>query len=125
MTDGTGEPARKLSVHQQAVLVQVLLAFPEQRVAVQYLPSAGDSCSYADDFLNIFKAVGWTVYDSAPVVGSLRPRSGLGIVVGEGYDVPAGAEALRDALRIYGVEVETVWDPTGCVGAGDFVLVVG
>ena len=72
---------RKLTVHQQAVLIQVLLAFPEQRVAVQYLPSAGDSCSYADDFLNIFKAVGWTVYDSAPVVGSLRPRSGLGIVV--------------------------------------------
>ena len=44
-------PARKLTTHQQAVLIQVLLAFPEQRVAIQTSPSAGDAAAYAQNFL--------------------------------------------------------------------------
>ena len=38
-------------MHQKAVLIQVLLAFPEQRVTVQYSDAAGDALAYAEDFL--------------------------------------------------------------------------
>src|SRR5260370_29547788 len=37
---------RKLSTHQQAVLIQVLLAFPEQEVGVYYCASASDALGY-------------------------------------------------------------------------------
>jgi hypothetical protein len=118
-------PARKLTVHQQAVLIQVLLAFPEQRVAVQYFPSAGDALAYARDFLTIFKAVGWNVDDAEPAALTFGPASGLALVVAKDQPVPPGAEAFRDALRIYAIAVETVCDSSGCVAAEGFVLRVG
>jgi hypothetical protein len=118
-------PARKLTVHQQAVLIQVLLAFPEQRVAIQYDPLVGDARSYAEDFLTIFKAVGWSVDDAAPVEQISGRVAGLELVVEEGDALPAGGEALRDALRIYGVEVKTAWDLSGCLAAGEFALSIG
>jgi hypothetical protein len=118
-------PARKLTVHQQAVLIQVLLAFPEQRVAVRYDPAVDDASSYAEDFLTIFKAIGWSVDDAAPVEPLSGQVAGLALVASEKHGLPAGAEAFRDALRIYGVEVETVADSSGCVAAGEFVLSVG
>jgi hypothetical protein len=118
-------PARKLTVHQQAVLIQVLLAFPEQQVAVRYLPSAGDGFSYAEDFLTIFKAVGWSVNNAEPSERSSGQGAGLALVVGEGHRLPPGAEAFRDALRIYGIEVETVCGGGGNVSDGSFVLSVG
>ena len=37
-------PARRLTTHQQAVLVQVLLAFPEQRVGIQAHRRLADAC---------------------------------------------------------------------------------
>jgi hypothetical protein len=118
-------PARKLTVHQQAVLIQVLLAFPEQRITVQYDPSVSDGASYAEDFLTIFKAVGWSVDDAVPVERPPGQVAELALVVEEGQGLPPGAEALRDALRIYGIEVETVWDSSGCVAEGEFALSVG
>jgi hypothetical protein len=118
-------PARKLTMHQQAVLIQVLLAFPEQRVAVRYDPSVGDASSYAEDFLTIFQAIGWSVDAAAPVGRSSGQVAGLALVVEQRHGLPAGAEAFRDALRIYGIEVETVGDSSGCVAAGEFVLSVG
>jgi hypothetical protein len=118
-------PARKLTVHQQSVLIQVLLAFPEQRVAVQYFPSAGDALAYAQDFLTIFKAVGWNVDDAEPSTQTFGSASGLAMVVSEDHSLLPAAEALRDALRIYGIEVETIWDSSGCVAADSFVLSVG
>jgi hypothetical protein len=121
----TPSPTRKLTVHQQSVLIQVLLAFPEQRVAVQYFPSTGDAPAYAQDFLTIFKAVGWNVDDAAPATQNFGSASGLALVGSEDHSLLPAAEALRDALRIYGIEVETVWDSSGCVAADSFVLSVG
>jgi hypothetical protein len=116
---------RKLTMHQKAVLIQVLLAFPEQRVAVQYFPSAGDALACAQDFLTIFKAVGWKVdkVESAEEV-AVHVR-GLALVVSEDRRLPPGADALRDALRIYGIEADPVSDSSGDIAAGNFVLRVG
>jgi hypothetical protein len=118
-------PTRKLTVHQQAVLIQVLKAFPGQRVAVQYFPSVGDAHSYAKDFLTIFKAVGWNVNDAEPAERSSEHAPGLALLVSQDHRWPSGAEALRDALRIYGIEVEIVLDPGANVPANSFVLTVG
>jgi hypothetical protein len=118
-------PARKLTTHQQAVLIQVLLAFPEQRATVHYSPSVSDAYQYAQDFLTIFKAVGWTV-NSAESAGQPAAReAGLAIVVSEDHSLPPSAEALRDALRIYGIEVEGIYDPTASVTTGSFILRIG
>ncbi len=115
---------RKLTVHQQAVLIQVLLSFPEQRVAIQYFPSAGDAPAYAQDFQTIFKAVGWSVNDMKVAERSTGQTTGLALVVSQDRCLPPSAEAFRDALRIYGIEVETVLHPDGNVAAGSFVLSV-
>jgi hypothetical protein len=118
-------PARKLTTHQQAVLIQVLLAFPEQRVAIQTSPSDGDAAAYAQNFMAIFKACGWNVEDTgcAPVDGARSHE--LAIVVGENHGMPPGAEALRDALRIYQIEVGTACEPAAKISSGAFVLRIG
>jgi hypothetical protein len=118
-------PTRKLTTHQKAVLIQVLLAFPEQRAAVHYSASGSDTLAYAQDFLTIFKAVGWRVNDTESAEQSKAQAAGLALVVSRDHRLPPGAEALRDALRIYAIEVETVCDPGGNIAAGSFVLSVG
>jgi hypothetical protein len=115
-------PARKLTTHQKAVLIQVLLAFPEQAVAIQYVPSAADSPSYAQDFLTIFKAVGWTVGDAEPTQRFSKQAAGLALIVSEDHRLPPGAEAFRDALRIYGIEMEMICDPGAKIAENSFVL---
>jgi hypothetical protein len=115
-------PTRKLTTHQQAVLIQVLLAFPEQRVRVEHC-DAGDAASYAKDFLTIFNAVRWNVAELGATKAA--PASGLAIVVRENQNVPPGAEALRDALRIYGIEVGADFDATREIIDGEFILSVG
>jgi hypothetical protein len=118
-------PTRKLTTHQQAVLIQVLLAFPEQRVRVEHC-DAGDAASYARDFLTIFNAVRWNVAELGATKAALANRaSGLAIVVRENHNVPPGAEALRDALRIYGIEVGADFDAAREIIDGEFILSVG
>jgi hypothetical protein len=121
----TQTPARKLTTHQQAVLIQVLLAFPEQRVEVQTSTSSGDAPGYAQNFLAIFKACGWNVDDGGVASVSGVETHGLVIVVSEDHRLPAGAEALRDALRIYQVEAGIVCDPSANIGPGSFVFRIG
>jgi hypothetical protein len=113
---------RKLTLHQQAVLIQVLLMFPDQHVDVRYCPSASDALGYAQDFLTIFKVIGWKV--QAPSE-NLIAQPCLAFVLGEQGILPPSAEALRDALRIYGIEVATFCDPARETTSADFVLVVG
>jgi hypothetical protein len=116
---------RKLTTHQQAVLIQVLLTFPEQQVDVCFSPSAGDALAYARDFLTVFKAIGWKVTgpESADLLGG--QTAGLAVVVSEEGSLPASAEALRDALRVYGIEVATFCN-SGCdIVTGSFVFAVG
>ena len=106
---------RRLTTHQKAVLIQVLLAFPDETVSVRYLPSASDALNYADDFSTIFKAINWTVVSAEPAEDLLCSSSGLAIVV-RGERVPPSAEALRDALRIYGIEAQVVRDESNLCG---------
>lgn len=113
---------RRLSTHQKAVLVQVLLAFPDQTVALRYLPSASDALCYADDFLTIFRAINWTVTPAEPAEDLPYSSSGLSIVVPD--ELPPSAEALRDALRIYGTEAQFVKDPSNLCGPNGFALAV-
>jgi hypothetical protein len=114
---------RRLTTHQKAVLIQVLLAFPEETVAVRYLSSASDALNYADDFSTIFKAVNWTVASAEPAEDLPQCSSGLTIVVRE-EKLPPSAEALRDALRIYGIEVEITRDRSNLCVASNFALAV-
>jgi|SRR3954447_4132567 hypothetical protein len=117
-------PARRLTTHQQAVLVQVLLAFPEQRVGIEAASSSADA-AYAQNFLAIFKACGWNVDEDAPRTLSEIQTAALAIVVGKNQRLPPGAEALRDALRIYQVEVEIVREAGAKIDAGEFILRIG
>jgi hypothetical protein len=118
-------PARRLTTHQQAVLVQVLLAFPEQRVGIEAASSSADAAGYAQNFLAIFKACGWNVDEDAPRTLSEIQTAALAIVVGKNQRLPPGAEALRDALRIYQVEVEIVREAGAKIDAGEFILRIG
>lgn len=112
-------------MHQKAVLIQVLLAFPEQRVAVEYFASVGDALAYAQDFLTIFKAVGWSVGDVESVERRTAQDAGLALIVSQDHRLPPAAEAFRDALRIYGIEVETVLDDRANFAANSFLLAIG
>ncbi len=114
---------RKLTTHQQAVLIQVLLPFPDEPVAVLYAPAAEDARGYAEDFLTIFKAINWAVSD-LEVSDHLPVAPGqLAIMVKKG-ELPPSAAALRDALRIYGIEAEIMRDPADLCAGRNFVLLV-
>jgi hypothetical protein len=117
--------ARRLNTHQKAVLIQVLLTFPKQRVNVCYQRAASDAFDYAQDFLTIFKVIGWDVQEGTPSENWNGETAGLSLVVTAAEKLPVGAEALRDALRIYGIEVATVCDPGCGVSAGGFIFNVG
>jgi hypothetical protein len=119
----TEQASRKLSTHQQAVLIQVLLTFPDEPIGVCYLPSIADAHAYAEDFLTIFKAINWRVDEAKPAANLAVAAGGLAIVVPEGQ-LPPSAEALRDALRIYEIEAEIVPDRANLCGAKKFVLAV-
>ena len=121
--DAAVRSPRRLSTHQKAVLIQVLLAFPDEIVSVRYLPSASDALNYADDFSTIFKAINWTVVSAEPAEDLPCSDGGLAIVVRQ-EKLPPSAEALRDALRIYGIEAEVVKDNSDLCGSSNFALAV-
>jgi hypothetical protein len=116
---------RRLTTHQKAVLIQVLLAFPDQQVAVLYHPAASDALAYAQDFLSVFNAIGWNVNSGAAMAATNGHYSDLAFVVGGQGSLPPGAEALRDALRIYNIQVATLSDLNCGVPPGSFVLTIG
>ncbi len=115
---------RKLTTHQKTVLIQVLLSFPEQQVIVCYDPSAADALAYAHDFLTVFKAIGWDV-NGAPSEMSNGKFEGLAFVLSGKTALPPGAEALRDVLRIYGMEIAILSDSIRDLSPTGFVLAVG
>jgi len=116
---------QKLTTDQKAVLIQVRVAFPYQQVDVSYHPAASDARDYAEDFRTVFKVIGWKARDGAPSESLNRKSSGLVFVVGEQGSLPPSAEALQDALRVFGVEVTTISDPAYSAGPGGFILSVG
>ena len=69
--------------------------------------------------------IGWKVNAGAPSESLNRQSSGLAFVVNEEGSLPPGAEALRDALRVFGIEVATVSDPAYSTAPGGFILSVG
>jgi hypothetical protein len=116
---------RKLTTHQKAVLIHVLLAFPGQQVSVFYSPAADDALAYAHEFVTIFKSIEWNVKDPEPVEIAIPQSSGLAFIISRVPGLPTGAEALRDTLRIYGIEVATVCDSARNIASGTFVLAIG
>ncbi len=115
---------RKLTTHQKTVLIQVLLSFPEQQVIVCYDPSAADALAYAHDFLTVFKAIEWDV-NGAPSEMSNGKFEGLAFVLSGKTALPPGAEALRDVLRIYGMEIAILSDSIRDLSPSGFILAVG
>ena len=120
MAQAQEQNARKLTTHQKAVLIQVLRTFPDERVEIRYAPEADDALGYAQDFLAVFKAILWDV--TGPEAGGLGNRSALALLVRDAK-LPACVEALRDALRIYEIAVETLCGPGS--PAHTFTLWVG
>lgn len=116
---------RKLTTHQKAVLIQVLLAFPGQQVGVSYYPAASDALAYAQDFLTVFKVIGWQLNDAAPSQALNCQSTGLAFVVSGQNSLPPSAEALRDVLRIYGIEAATFSDAACNMSSGGFILAIG
>jgi hypothetical protein len=114
---------RRLTTHQKAVLIQVLLAFPNETVGVRYLPSVSDALNYAHDFSTIFKTVNWNVVQVEPAEDLPCSSSGLAIVVRE-EKLPPSAEALRDALRIYGIEAQVARDQSNLCRSSNFALAI-
>ena len=116
--------ARKLTTDQKVVLIQVLLAFPEQQIGVWYSAPVPDALGYAQDFLTIFKTIGWTVNEAKLAEIVTGQSAGLALIVSRGNSLPPSAQALRDALRIFGIEVETLCDSVRNIVSGSFVLAV-
>ena len=116
---------RRLTTHQKAVLIQVLITFPEQQVGVSFNPSASDALGYAQDFLTIFNVIGWKVNEGAPSETLNVQSTGLAFMVCAQGSLPPSAEALRDTLRIYGIEVATFCDPACAMASGGFILAIG
>jgi hypothetical protein len=116
---------RKLTTHQKAVLIQVLRTFPDQEVSVRYHPAASDALRYAQDLVTAFKLIGWTVNDGG-ASGALNAQSmGLAFLVSVQDSLPPAAEALRDSLRIYGIEVARLCGPTCNISPVAFILAIG
>ena len=115
---------RRLTTHQKAVLIQVLLAFPDEEVGVYYCASASDALG-AQDFLTVFKAIGWKVNEGAPSESLNDKFTGLAFVSIGRDSLPPVAEALRDALRIYEIEVVAFCDPNCNARSSGFILSVG
>jgi hypothetical protein len=119
---------RRLTTHQKAVLIQVLLGAPCvscQQVGVCYYPSASDALGYAQDFLTVFNVIGWKVTGGAPSETLNGQFTGLALVGRAPGSLPPSAEARRDALRIYGIEVATFWHSTCTMRSGGFILAIG
>jgi hypothetical protein len=114
--------ARKLTTHQKAVLIQVLRTFPEERVEIRYAPGTDDALPYAEDFLAVFKAIGWDVEGPQ---ADLNAPPGLTLVASTGTGLPPCAEALRDALRIYAIETQVQQKDVRDEKSDCFTLIVG
>ena len=116
---------RKLTTLQKAVLIRALREFPGQDVEIRYCSLASDALSYAQDFLTVFKAIGWKVDDATRSDDLAGRLTGLGYVVNGQNSLPLSAEVLRDSLRIYEIEVVTICDPACAVIPQGFILAVG
>ncbi len=119
----TQQLARKLTVLQKAVLIQVLSAYPGQEINVSYDSGLDDASRYAQEFAIVFKAAGWQV--NAIEERSDQRSVGLEIAVSPKDQMPPAALALRDALRIYGIEAKELFNPDANVKTGCFELIVG
>jgi len=122
MAQAQADHTRKLTTYQKAVLIQVLRTFPDESVEICYAPDAGDAMPYAEDFLAVFKAIGWDVRGpqsdpSAPV--------GVTLIAGASSGLPPCVEALRDALRIYAIETQVQQKDSRDSAPKSFTLIVG
>jgi hypothetical protein len=99
---------RRLTTHQKAVLIQVLLGAPCvscQQVGVCYYPSASDALGYAQDFLTVFNVIGWKVTGGAPSETLNGQFTGLALVV-----LPPCARQPASQCRSTPRCVTNLWD---------------
>ena len=115
---------QKLTTLQMAVLIRVLRGFPDQQVDLRYHPSAQDASGYAQDLLTVFKVIGWKVNDDVTSEVVAGQSTGLAFVVSGQGTLPPSADALRDTLRICGIEVATLCDPSCKTEPGGFILAI-
>ena len=117
-----GQNARKLTTHQEAVLIQVLRTFPSERVELRYALDSDDALPYAENFLAVFKAILWDV--EGPHADRSAPP-GLTLVAGASSGLPPCAEALQDALRIYAIDTRVQQNDGRVATPVSFTLIVG
>lgn len=122
--DRTPTTRRRLTTHQKAVLIQVLRTFPDERVRICYSPCSVDGRSYAEDFVSVFRAIGWRVDGPDASSEPAAAPSALALVPSEMGLLPCAA-AFRDALRIYGIEIHVDFSSSGRVMGDSFLLRVG
>lgn len=122
--DGMVKSRRRLTTHQKAVLVQVLRTFPDEKVRVCYSPSATDGRSYAEDFVSVFRAIGWRVDGPDASGDTAASPSALALVPSDMGLTPCAA-ALRDAMRIYRIEIHVDFSRPARASDGSFLLRVG
>jgi hypothetical protein len=115
---------RKLTTHQKAVLIQALTMFPEQQARIFYSPTSSDAQAHAQEFLTIFKAVGWTVTDPEPTEIAAGKSPSLALIVSSETTPPPAAEALRDTLQIFGINAEVSPDSTHKIASGSLILTI-
>jgi hypothetical protein len=115
---------RKLTTHQKAVLIQALTMFPEQQAGILYSPTSPDAQAHAQEFLTIFKALGWTVSDPQPTEIAATQSAKLALIVSREATPPPAAEALRDTLQIFGMNAEVSPDSTNKIPPGSFILAI-
>jgi hypothetical protein len=98
--------------------------FPEQQAGILYSSASSDAQAYAQEFLTIFKALGWTVNDPEPKEIAATQSANLAIVVSHEATPPPAAEALRDTLQIFGMNVELLRDSTNKIPSSSFILAI-
>jgi|HubBroStandDraft_6_1064221.scaffolds.fasta_scaffold21333_4 hypothetical protein len=125
LQDAMQSTPRKLTTHQKAVLIQALAMFPEQQAGIFYSPTSSDAQAYAQEFLTIFKAVGWTVADPEPTEIARVQSANLTVIVSDEATLPPAAEALHDTLQIFRMNVEVSRDFTHKIASGSFILAIG
>jgi len=98
--------------------------FPEQHAGIFFSPMSSDAQAYAQEFLTIFTAVGWTVTDPEPTEIAPVQSASLAVIVSAEASPPAAAEALHDTLQIFGMNAEVSRDSNHKIAPGGFILAI-
>jgi hypothetical protein len=97
----------------------------DDQISFEFRNGSDDGRSYAEDFLSVFKAIGWEVDGPETAHEPTGASSRTSPLIANNAGLPPCAEALHDALQIYGIEVEVECSGSGNVPNGTFLLRIG